>query len=67
MDRADGYNLILWRDGKRVLDLWPIRASVAIPTDRLERGTYEWFVYPIIGRDRGQRYGELAGHGTIAI
>ena len=64
---ARAYNVILWREGKRVLDLWPTKANVAIPARRLRPGTYDWFVYPIMGGGGEQRFGALAGHGTIRV
>jgi hypothetical protein len=61
---ADFYNVILWRDGARVLDLWPRATRVRLTTDRLPPGTYTWFVYPGFSSDR---FGPVAAHGEIRI
>jgi hypothetical protein len=72
---ATYYNVVLWRDGKRVLDLWPSSPQVAVPSSfvhhgsriRLSPGRYLWFVYPGFGAKASQRYGELAGTGVLVI
>jgi hypothetical protein len=63
---ATYYDLVLWRDGKRVLDLWPTSARVLLH-DRLAPGRYRWFVYPGFGAKASQRYGSLAGSGMFVI
>lgn len=59
------YNVILWKDGDRVLDLWPAGASVRVPKRRLEPGTYQWFVYPLLGEGQSRRYGRVVARGTL--
>jgi hypothetical protein len=59
------YNVILWKEGVRVLDLWPRRASVRLPKERLGPGTYQWFVYPMLGDGAGRRYGRVTARGTV--
>jgi hypothetical protein len=61
------YNVILWRNGIRALDLWPRAPSVRIPEGRLEPGVYQWFVYPSLGEGGAQRYGKVAARGTIKV
>ena len=61
------YNVILWRNGERVLDLWPRTAVVRLPVPRLAPGVYQWFVYPVLQRRKDQRFGTLAAHGTLRI
>lgn len=70
---ATFYDVILWRDGKRVLDLWPSTPRVTLPEHwsfggkrfSLAEGGYLWFVYPASGTRASGRYGTLAGHGTV--
>jgi hypothetical protein len=64
---AEFYNVIIWRDGRRVLDAWPKRPSLSL-SGRVSPGTYRWFVYP--GRTasgRGHRYGALLASGTVVV
>jgi hypothetical protein len=69
------YNLVLWRKGKRVLDLWPTSAQAVLPStwsyhgtqDRLVPGRYLWFVYPGLGPKAARRYGALAGSGILVV
>ena len=72
---ATYYNLVLWRDGKRVLDLWPTSPQAVLPSawsyhgiqHRLVPGRYLWFVYPGIGAKASQQYGALAGSGVVVV
>jgi hypothetical protein len=72
---ATYYNLVLWREGERVLDLWPTSARARLPrsgsagrADRgLSPGRYLWFVYPGFGAKASQHYGALAGSGQLVI
>ncbi len=61
------YNVILWRDGERVLDLWPRTSSVKLPVRRLTSGVYQWFVYPVPRADDKQRVVQLAARGTVRV
>ena len=67
---ATSYDLVLWRDHRRVVDLWPKKsrmpvAKIACATGRrLEAGRYLWFVYPVVG---ARRYGKLARWGAIEV
>ena len=71
---ASFYDVILWRRGARVLDLWPTTAKVTLPRQwtfhgkrfTLADGPYQWFVYPATGTRAAARYGPLAGRGTVA-
>jgi hypothetical protein len=73
--RATYYNLVLWRDGKRVLDLWPTSPRVVVPATsvnhgplaHLSPGRYLWFVYPGFGAKPAQKYGALAGTGVLVV
>jgi hypothetical protein len=42
------YNLQLYRNGKRVLVVWPSQASYRIPASALTPGTYVWYVWPAL-------------------
>ena len=72
---ATYYDLILWRDGKRVLDLWPASSHALVPKrvsyrgahHRLQPGRYLWFVYPGYGPRASHKYGELAGTGVLLV
>jgi hypothetical protein len=72
---ATYYNVVLWRDGKRILDLWPSAPRVALPTTptkhepqtRLSPGRYLWFVYPGFGAKPERRYGALARSGVFVV
>jgi hypothetical protein len=72
---ATYYNLVLWRDGKRVLDLWPTSPRVVLPTTsvnhgpqaRLSPGRYLWFVYPGFEAKPARQYGALAGTGVLVV
>jgi hypothetical protein len=64
---AGFYNMIVWRDGVRVLDLWPHKAAVRVPREKLEPGTYLWFVYPSFKTEDGRRFGELAKSGKFSV
>ena len=59
------YDLVLWRDGRRVLDRWPREPRLALPT--LAPGHYLWFAYPGFGPRAAGRFGPLAGSGTVAV
>jgi len=72
---ATYYNLVLWRDGKRVLDLWPTSPHAVLPRNwssrgahhRLLAGRYLWFVYPGLGAKASREYGALAGSGVVLV
>jgi hypothetical protein len=72
---ATYYDVVLWRDGKRLLDLWPVSPTVDFPTAqvnhgsqaRLSPGRYLWFVYPGLGAKSSRRYGSLAASGVLVV
>jgi hypothetical protein len=72
---ATYYNLVLWRDGERVLDLWPASSRAVVPRNwsrngvqgLLLPGRYQWFVYPGFGAKASQQYGTLAGNGSFVV
>ena len=70
---ATYYDLVVWQDGRRVLDLWPTAAAVSVPTsasgggDGLGAGRYLWFAYPGLGAKSSKTYGALAGSGAFVV
>jgi hypothetical protein len=60
------YNLQLFHKGKRVLIVWPSRASCQLPAAALEPGTYVWYVWPAL-RSGGAtpKYSSLIGRATF--
>jgi hypothetical protein len=70
---ATYYDLVVWQDGRRVLDLWPTAAAVSVPqsasdqSDGLEAGHYLWFAYPGFGAKASRQYGALAGSGAFVV
>jgi hypothetical protein len=72
---ATYYNVVLWRDGKRVLDLWPSspkalltpKGSDRSANNRLRPGRYLWFVYPGFGPKTKRQYGTLVGSGLVSV
>jgi len=60
------YNLQLYRNGKRVLVVWPSHASYRIPASALKPGTYVWYVWPAL-RSGGAApaFASLIGRATF--
>jgi hypothetical protein len=60
------YNVQLFHKGKRVLVVWPSRASYQLPAAALEPGTYVWYVWPAV-RSGGAppKYSSLIGRATF--
>jgi hypothetical protein len=60
------YNLQVFHQGKRVLVAWPQRPSYRFPTEKLEPGTYVWFVWPALARTHtSPRFDDLIGRATF--
>lgn len=71
---ATYYDLVVWQDGRRVLDLWPTAAAVSVPLSAsqqsgagLRAGHYLWFAYPGFGARSSQKYGALAESGAFVV
>jgi hypothetical protein len=70
--RAAAYDIVLWRNHKRVGDVWTTKSGVAISTlacrsgKRLAHGNYLWFVYPLLDA-RKRRFGPLMRWGSIEV
>jgi hypothetical protein len=73
--KARYYNFQLWVDGRRAGSWWPTRARLRLPsrwsldgeTQRLEPGTYTWYVWPGRGARKLGRYGALLGKSTFVV
>ena len=77
-DPAQGatfYNVVLWRDDTRLLDLWPTDPKVRIPeswtyagkTRQLEPGRYLWFAFAGYGSGEDRRLGERVASGNVVV
>jgi hypothetical protein len=71
---ATYYDLVVWQDGRRVLDLWPTAAAVRVPLNASDRGGdglgaghYLWCAYPGFGAKSSRQYGALAGSGDFVV
>jgi hypothetical protein len=73
--KATYYNVQLFRDGRKILTLWPTRPTLRIPSAwrfagsafRLTPGTYRWYVWPAFGPRSANRYGKLLGTRTFVV
>ena len=72
---ASYYNLIVWRNGGRVLDLWPSANHARLPASwrykgvrrKLVPGRYLWFVHPGFGPKIDARYGGPVQSGVLVV
>lgn len=64
---AEFYNVILWRNGQRALDLWPKNAAADLSDRQLPPGEYRWYVYPALTTKSGTRYGPVIAQGTLKV
>ena len=72
---ATFYNVILWRDRARLLDLWPTAPRARIPGSwsylgknrRLEPGRYLWFVFAGYGQGANRRLGSHVASGDVVV
>ena len=71
--KATFYNVQLYNRGRKVLSAWPTAAKLALAQKwsyagrrfKLERGAYQWYVWPAFGPRSKFRYGQLLGQGTF--
>ena len=60
------YNVQVFHQGKRVLVAWPQGPSFRVPAEKLEPGTYVWFVWPALARTHASpRFDGLIGRATF--
>ncbi len=71
--KATFYNVQLYNRGRKVLSTWPTAAKLALAQKwsyagrrfKLEKGLYQWYVWPAFGPRSKFRYGQLLGQGTF--
>jgi hypothetical protein len=72
---ATYYNVQLFRNGKKVMSVWPLGATLKVPRAwsldghryKLVRGTYRWYVWPGIGARSKAKYGRLLGGSFFRV
>lgn len=75
MSKATYYNVQLWRNGVKILTVWPsdtrfrLQASWRYDGRRytLTPGRYRWFVWPGFGLRSATNYGKLLGARTFLV
>ena len=73
--RATYYNVQLYRNGKKVLSMWPVTAQLHLRHTwrhdgrkyTLKPGRYKWYVWPGFGKRGAGRYGHRIGSGTFVV
>ena len=69
------YNVQLFRDARKVLSQWPAKASYRLParwiyhgrSEALDRGHYEWLVWPGRGPRSSGEYGARVGRLAFTV
>jgi hypothetical protein len=68
------YDVVIWRDGRRVRDVWTREASVSVRSVacatsgvRFAPGSYLWFVYPVQAGAGNKRVAKLAHWGNFRV
>jgi hypothetical protein len=73
--KASYYNVQLFRNGKKILTVWPTKPNLRVPSTwtfggapfRLTPGVYRWYVWPGFGPRPADRYGKLLGTRTFVV
>jgi hypothetical protein len=73
--KASYYNVQMFRDGKKILTVWPSRPTLRVPSAwtfsgapfRLTPGVYRWYVWPGFGPRSANRYGKLLGARSFVV
>ena len=73
--KADYYNLQLYRNGTKVLSIWPSTNHYLLTgtwkfegkTLKLVPGSYRWYVWPGIGAAASRTFGTLLGTSTFVV
>jgi hypothetical protein len=69
------YNVQLYRNGQKILSVWPTRAKLQLQRSwryggrrySLTPGRYRWYVWPGYGSLSASRYGKLLGSRTFVV
>lgn len=72
---ATYYNVQLLRSGRKILSVWPLKTKFRVPRTwayrgkkyKLTRASYEWRVWPGVGKRSANKYGPLIGHSTFVF
>lgn len=73
VEDASFYDVVLWRDGRRVLDLWPetnridVLKAVDRAGSRLASGRYQWFAFAGFGSRDDVRFGKPLANGSFRV
>jgi hypothetical protein len=75
VSNASYYNVQLYRDGKKILTVWPRTTAFRLQASwtfegrayRLSPGRYTWYVWPGYGSLSANRYGKLLGTRTFVV
>ena len=73
--KAKFYNAQVYRNGRKVLSLWPQRSRLRMTrswqhggrTFRLKPGVYTWYVWPGFGTLATPRFGKLLGQSSFRV
>jgi hypothetical protein len=72
---ASYYNMQLWREGRKILSVWPGKSSYHLQADwtfggrhyALRQGTYRVYVWPGFGAKSAANYGRLLGWTSFTV
>ena len=75
MRRASYYNVQLFRDGRKILSVWPSAPRLKLKWSwtfagqsyRLRPGSYRWYVFPGLGKRAVARYGAFLGENRFTV
>lgn len=73
VENASFYDVVLWRDGRRALDLWPetnrvdVLEAVDRAGSRLASGRYQWFAFAGFGSREDVRFGKPLANGSFSV
>jgi hypothetical protein len=75
VNRATYYNMQLWRNGQKILSVWPGRSSYRLRADwtfggrqySLRQATYRVYVWPGFGAKSSVNYGGLLGWTSFTV
>ena len=73
--KATFFNVQLYRNGKKVFSSFPTRTKLVLPTAwklgghtiRLQRGRYDWYVWPAFGTRAKPRFAPLEGFNSFVV